>query len=531
MPESPTTPMRLDVRKASKTFGHTVVLSGVNLRVHPGEIHGLVGQNGSGKSTLIKLLSGFYSPDAGSEFEIDGDVLSLPIRPAELQRHGLSFVHQDLGLVGDASVVENVKIGRYTVGPITRRIKWKDDAEEVARVLATLGAGDIDPYSTVDTLSHGARASVAIARAILGLPQGGGCIVFDESTQSLPREILHEFYAQVRRLAAAGTSVLIVSHRLDEILALCNRVTVLEDGHVTVEGLKTAGLTEAELTRLILGKSQKHTVVRTSGSAMTGDSPASGGNHVGDVILGATALSGRRLHDVSFDIRAGEIVGVIGNSESGYDELPYLLSGSVARASGDLAVRDTSLPLSTLTPSRATSAGICFVPGRRAEEGLALSMMAFENVSLPRVGRGLRKLFLNSRWQEDEFHSAAHDLGVTPALPSLPAAAFSGGNQQKILLSKWLLNRPQVLVLHEPTQAVDVGARADILATLRQEAHAGMGILVCSLETDDLAAICDRVLIFRDGHIQRELSGDLITAHSIIDATYGEIETELQRTT
>ena len=524
MPESSTTPLRLHICDASKTFGQTQVLFHVDLQVRPGEIHGLVGQNGSGKSTLIKLLSGFYSADTGSTFVIDGNELSLPIRPSELQRNGLAFVHQDLGLVSDASVVENVKIGRYAVGPVSRRIKWQRDADEVAAVLATLGAGDINPYAPVSSLNHGAKASVAIARAILGLPQGSGCIVFDESTQSLPREILHEFYAQVRRLAASGTSVVIVSHRLDEILALCDRVTVLEDGHVTVEGLETAGLTEAELTRLILGNSQKQkptTAPQSATSASTFDE---------EVTLVATDISGERLRNVSFEIRAGEIVGVIGNSESGYEELPYLLTGASRKASGSVAINGSTSQLATMNPSRATALGICFVPGKRSDEGLALSLLAFENVSLPRVGLGLRKFFLNERWQEEEFRTAATSLGVTPVAPHLPAGAFSGGNQQKILLSKWLLNKPSVLVLHEPTQAVDVGARADILGALRDEARAGMGVLVCSLETDDLAAICDRVLIFRDGQIQRELIGESISAHAIIDATYGEIDAELQRT-
>lgn len=523
MPQSPTPPPRLKISNASKTFGHTAVLTGVGLEVRPGEIHGLVGQNGSGKSTLIKLLSGFHTADPGSEFEIDGTPLSIPIRPSELQRHGLSFVHQDLGLVSDASVVENVKIGRYSVGAITRRIKWQRDAEEVARVLATLGAGNVDPYAAVATLSHGARASVAIARAILGLPEGSGCIVFDESTQSLPREILHEFYAQVRKLAESGTSVLIVSHRLDEILALCQRVTVLEDGHVTVEGLETSGLTETELTRLILGKSHKERVSIASDKTVkriaTSDKPA----------LKASELSGGRLLDVSFEVGAGEIVGAIGNSESGYDELPYVLSGSGSKVSGTLSIAGTPTAVASLTPSRAIALGVCFVPGRRAEEGLALSLLAFENVSLPRIGAGLRKFFLGRRWQEVEFHNAAANLGITPAAPSLPTNAFSGGNQQKLLLSKWLLNRPKMLVLHEPTQAVDVGARTDILAALREEAQAGMGVLVCSLETDDLASICDRVLVFRDGRIHRELTGASLTAHAIIDAAYGVIDSELQR--
>jgi ribose transport system ATP-binding protein len=515
--ESTTPVPRLRIRDASKTFGRTTVLSSVDLDVQPGEIHGLVGQNGSGKSTLIKLLSGFYSADSGSAFELDGQQLDLPIRPSELQHHGLAFVHQDLGLVGDATVVENVKIGRYSVNPITRKIDWRRDSVDVSRVLDTLGSGSISPSSLVSELSHGERASVAIARAILGTSDGAGCIVFDESTQSLPREILHEFYTQVRRLADSGTAVLIVSHRLDEVLALCDRVTVLEDGKVTVSGLSTEGLTEAELTRLILGKSKK------SGGAELVKQHA---NLTKDaaVMFSGEHISGRRVHDANFALRVGEVVGVIGDTESGYDELPYLVTGTAHGAKGTVTIDGASVDLNTLRPSQASALGIVFVPGKRGDEGLALELLGFENVSLPRVGGSKHRFFLGKRWQQEEFSSAAASLGVTPAVADLTAGSFSGGNQQKILLSKWLLNRPKVIVLHEPTQAVDVGARADILAALRAEAAGGTTVLVSSLETDDLAAVCDRILIMHGGRVRQELVGDEISAHRIIDATYGQLD-------
>jgi ribose transport system ATP-binding protein len=513
--------MRLSIRNASKTFGSARVLNAVDLDVRGGEIHGLIGQNGSGKSTLIKLLSGFHTADQGSSFLVDGEELSLPIRPSELQRRGVAFVHQDLGLVANASVVENVKVGRYTVGTVSRRIRWETDAAEVSAVLDELGSGDIDPFALVSTLTHGQRASVAIARAILGTSAGAGCVVFDESTQSLPREILHDFYGQVRRLAAAGTAILIVSHRLDEVLALCDRVTVLEDGCVTVEGRSTVGLTEPELTRLILGGSARARAHAGS------DAPRSAAT-LGEVVLEAS-VSGGAIRDAGFAVRAGEVVGVIGNSESGFDQLPYLLCGADDRAVGTVTVDGRTAPLQTLTPGRAARLGIGFVPGKRADEGLALALAAFENVSLPRVSRRGHRLFLGRRWQEAEFRESVADLGVTPADPALLAGEFSGGNQQKMLLSKWLLNGPRVLVLHEPTQAVDVGARADILAAIRARAAAGLAVIVVSLETDDLAAVCDRVLILRTGSLHRELGGDGLTAHAIIDAAYGDLDVELTR--
>jgi len=494
------------------------VLDRVALEIAPGEIHGLVGQNGSGKSTLIKLLSGFYPADPGMEFLVDGTALAAPVAARDLQRLGVAFVHQNLGLDLDANVIENVRIGRFDAHPVTRRIRWRAEAEAVSRTLTSLGAGDINPYAIAASLSHAQRASVAIARAIQGIDTGHGCIVFDESTQSLPRDILHEFYAQVRALAATGTAVLIVSHRLDEVLALCDRVTVLEDGVATVANHPTAGLTEAELTRLILGNSP---------SARTGRIDKSIAGAPGAELLTVDGLTSRALHGASFAVRAGEVVGVIGTSDSGFDELPYAIAGARPAQAGRVTIDGRSFDAAKLRPGAAIASGICLVPGDRGGAGLATDLAALENLTLPRVGAKGGPFALRKRWQLDEFDSAVASLGVTPAFPHLSTGSFSGGNQQKLLLAKWLLNGPRVLVLHEPTQAVDVGAREDILRALRERAATGVGVLIASIETDDLAAVCDRILIIKDGVVARELTGAEVEPHTIIDAVHTGVTTEI----
>ena len=503
---------RLEIRHLSKTFGQVPVLRDVNIAIKPGEIHGLIGQNGSGKSTVIRILSGFYQPDDGCQILIDGRQLDMPVKPRNLQSMGLAFVHQNLGLENSASVIENVRIGRFSRNQITRQIDWDKEAEGVHEALKRLGQGHINPYSMVGSLNHVERASVAIARALQGIQSGHGCIVFDESTQSLPRDVLKDFYAQVRRIAAEGTSIIIVSHRLEEVLEICDSVTVLEDGKVTVASAPTAGMTEAELTRLILGQSSYRGISVFEKSKRD--------NAATEPLLLATGLSGGHLNGVDVELYPGEVVGIIGDPDSGSDELPYLISGTTSHAQGSIKIGNRTINLSNATPAKINKLGIAFVPSKRTSEGLAVGMPATENISLPRLRKKGRPWFLGRNWQDQEFRQSVESLGVTPAFGDLQIQSFSGGNQQKLLLAKWMFNEPTVLVLHEPTQAVDVGARDDILRALRKMADEGSAVLISSIETDDLSRICDRVLIMKDGLISNSLEAPEISSHQIIDAVY-----------
>lgn len=503
---------RLLIDHVSKTFGRTTVLRDVRLEIAAGEIHGLVGQNGSGKSTVIKVLSGVHPPDAGASVQVDGRALALPLTPREMTANGLSFVHQNLGLDDRATVIENVRIGRYAVGRVSRRIRWDREADTVAATLARLGAPHLNPYATVGSLDHAGRATVAIARAVQDVEPGAGCIVFDESTQSLPRDVLEDFYSQVRGIAASGTSVLIVSHRLDEVLALCDRVTVLEDGAVTLAAHSTASLTEAELGRLIMGDAR--TTERDAPERRPVAAAAA-------PVLRVEGLAGGAVRRVDLAVRQGEVVGLIGNADSGYDVVPYLIGGVVAATGGTVTTGSSSSPAARLTPAEASRRGIALVPAARAEQGIAVRMLALDNLVLPRLARHGRG-FVRRHWQLEEFRTAVDRLGLTPPDPYLHAGSLSGGNQQKLLLAKWLLGRPSVLLVHEPVQAVDVGARADILAELQRQAAQGVGVLIVSLETEDLASICDRVLIVRDGTVADEVTGERLTPHGLLDLVYPE---------
>ena len=510
---------RLLVGELSKTFGPATVLRDVAFSVAPGEIHGLIGQNGSGKSTLIKVFSGVHRADSGARIAVDGETLSNPVLPADLRRHGLAFVHQDLGLVQDRTVLENMRLGHYTIRRLSRRIDWNAEREAAQLTLERLHA-DIDTARLVRGLPPGDQAIVAVGRALQSIVPGSGCVVFDESTRALPRELLPDFYATVRRLADAGTSVIVVSHRLEEVLALCDRVSVLQDGRMVASGRDTAGLNEATLAALLLGRELEMLEerrpsagapsaprVRSAGLA----SPTTGA-------LVAEELDGGGLAGISLRIAPGEILGVTGATGSGAATLPAALAGVNPEVRGRVTIGERSFALPVREPARLIEAGLAFVPEDRAREGIALELTAQENLTLPRV-RQRGRMLLRDNWQSAEFRDAAGLLGIVPARPHLPCASFSGGNQQKILLGKWLLNRPRVVVLHEPTQAVDIGARMDILRALRATADDGVAVVISSVEPQDLAAVCDRVLVLRDGAIAAEITGE-ITPQTITEAVY-----------
>jgi len=500
---------RLEMVGVGKTFGRNSVLRDVSLQLRPGEIHALLGQNGSGKSTLIKILSGLYIPDAGAVIRVDGHEVEQPITPAAIMSKGLTFVHQSLGLIPGHSVMENVRLGALRRRRFGALIDWSYERRMAVDTLAHLRA-DIDPDRFVDLLHMGERATVAIARALQTIVPGQGCIVLDESTQSLSREVLPEFYETIRRLARAGTSVLIVSHRLDEVLELADRVTVLRDGQVVASGVEVAGLSEASLARRILGR-------ELIGFTKPDTGPPEPGVPHG--VVRFRGLRGKVLDGIDLEVARGEVVGVTGATEAGHEELPYVISGVAGgRVGGSIEIDGVEHRLDDRTVADHLRAGVALVPSDRVGAGLAVGEEALTNLSLPRLRWPGRSRWLRSGWQKAEFDQACAMLDITPPEPSLVVSAFSGGNQQKILLAKWLLNEPTLLVLHEPTQAVDVGARADILRAISAAAARGAAVVISSIEAQDLTLICDRIIVLSEGRVARGLSSPF-TAHEVLGVT------------
>jgi len=475
---------RLEVRSLSKTFGTVQVLTDVELTVGGGEVHGLAGQNGSGKSTLIKILTGLYTPDPGAEYRVDGAPMRLPVRWPEVHAAGVSVVHQDLGLLDQLTVAENICVGGFPTTGLIRHIDRKQRDRLAARTLERLGV-EIEPSALVGSLSAAERAEVAIARAMRDHAAGTGLIILDESTRALSGDDLVRMHAMLRRVTTDGSAAIMVSHNLTELMAVTDRMTILRDGLLAGDGLPTQDLSEADIARRMLGGQLEETRAGATGLRRPA-APA----------ITVSALSGRRARDVEFDLAAGEVLGITGLPGNGYEEIPYLLTGAQKAISGAVRTTTHRVELSRAGVAGCLRAGLVLVPERRERDGLAFELSMRDNISLPRLRHRGRPWFVSRGWQLSEAESAIDTLGIKPRTPLTLIKELSGGNQQKVLLAKWLTMGPKVLVLHEPTQAVDVGARRDILHALRRAADSGVAVVLVSSEAEDLVAVCDRVLIY-----------------------------------
>lgn len=500
---------RLEIVNLSKTFGSTRALNEVEFTVRAGELHGLAGQNGSGKSTLIKILTGIHGPDSGASYRVDGVQMHLPVRARDLKAAGVSVVHQDLGLLDELSIAENVCVGGF---PATRfgRIKRVERDRLTRQTLARFGV-DLDPRRTVGTLSAAERAEVAIARAMRHHAEGSGLVILDESTRALSGDDITRVHALLRRIVATGSAVVLISHNLPEILEISDRVTVLRDGRVVASGLVSAELSEHELARQMLGSTLTALASRPH-SAVPGPKPG------GVPAVAVHDLTGRRVRNVSFTAERGEVVGITGLPGNGYEDIPYLIAGVTAAVDGELRVGDTTLRLTRASVRSCIKAGVVLVPERRDRDGLAFDLPVRDNISLPALRVRGRPWFVARAWQRQVADAAATRLSIQPADPRLMVKQLSGGNQQKVLLAKWLNMAPTVLVMHEPTQAVDVGARRDILRAVRDSATSGAVVILVSSEPEDLAASCDRVLLYRPGIGLQE--SKILSARGLIDEIY-----------
>lgn len=503
-----TTP-RLSVENCSITFGSNRVLRDVAIDVRPGELHGLIGQNGSGKSTLAKILTGLYTPDPGARVAVDGVPLRLPIRPLQSREAGVAVVHQSLGLLPHMSVLENMRIGRLAGRGLGRRIDWTAERAAAEEVFTRLGRG-VPFDARVGDLREEERATVAIARALQDATPGHGLIIFDESTRALGRRSLEHFFGMVDDIVRTGTAVLLITHRLEEIVDAADRVTVLRDGRAVEQGREVAGLTEADLTGLMLGRGLTRLGAKLQHTDAEGVRER----------VGIRGLTGLGVTDIDLDVAVGEVVGVTGLAGSGYDDIPYLISGVTPAAAGTVDLVSGPVVVPGLTPAAAVAAGIALVPEGRDHAGLASQMSMTENLAFPQTARARAPLAPFSRAGEEALVSDwIERLDIRPPDPKALISTLSGGNAQKVLMAKWLAMSPQLFLLHEPTQAVDVGARHTIVAAIRAEAARGRAVLVAGSDENELALLCDRVLVIDEGRVREELTGDF-TPDDIVGALY-----------
>ncbi|HEX5401529.1 MAG TPA: sugar ABC transporter ATP-binding protein [Pseudonocardiaceae bacterium] len=496
----------LEVVELAKSFGGAQALAGVTFDVAPGEVHGLLGANGSGKSTLIKILAGYHTPDGGS-VAVRGEDVALPLAPGLPRALGLNFVHQDLGLVPSLSVLENFLVDRIATSRRRWSMSWRRERTMMREILARYDL-DLDPRMPVGDLRPVDRALLAVVRALDGpgteLRAAHRLVVLDEPTVFLPREEVTRLFQLVRRVADSGSSVLFVSHDLDEVREITDRVTVLRSGRVALTGT-TSRLSEDELVEAIVGAR-----VNTAVSYRRPDPAAA------DHVLRVTGLAAGLVADIDFTARPGEIIGLTGLLGSGYEDVVRAVAGAIDATAGRLRLGEETIELSSWTPRRATAHGVVLVPADRLREGAIADLPVTDNVTMPDLAEYMHGGLLRRGLMTDRARELADTYDVRPRDPRLLFGELSGGNQQKVVLAKWLQHPPQVLLLHEPTQGVDIGARQQIFATVRAAA-AGRVVLCASSDHDQLAALCDRVLILRRGRIAAQISGDELTKSRITE--------------
>lgn len=503
------TPTSLDLQVADvvKAFGPTRALRGVSLDVRGGEIHGLIGHNGSGKSTLVKILAGVETPDEGA-VSLGGTALGPALSARERHALGLAFVHQDLGVLPQLPVLDNFRVGRYGRRWRGGPVHWRRERRATEEALAEFGLS-CDARAPLSELREAERALLAIARAVDQIRAApSGVLVLDEPTVFLDRHSAARLFGAMRVARSLGRGVLFISHKLEEVCASCDRVTVLREGEV-VATLETGETSPDALIELMLGR--RPAPVRPARSqAVLRAAPA----------LEVRDLAGGGVARASFVVHQGEILGLTGLIGAGFEDVPYLLYGSAPATAGTLRLAGEERELVRHRPRRALRDGIVLVPSDRASGGMAGSLSVRENLTLPR----LRDFFRGLRLRGDRERAAADELiaghGIAPAAREARISSLSGGNQQKVVLAKWFQGAPRVALLHEPTQGVDLGARATIFALLSAAAKAGCAVVVASSDEDALAEICDRVIVFHDGVPTTELAGEALRPDVIAGVAY-----------
>ena len=490
-----------------KHFGGTYALRDVSMDVGRGEIMALLGENGAGKSTLIKILGGIHKADAG-EVLIDGEPYEHT--PGGFgKRQKVAFIHQDLGLIEWMTVAENIALA---LGFKQRSglIQWKEVERFAADALALVDC-DFDPTTRVENLSRTEKSLVAIARA---LAVDSEFLVLDEPTASLPADEVERLFSAIRPLRERGVGMIYVSHRLDEIFQIADRVAVLRDGQMI--GINPIDQTSPEdLVMQIVG--------RTTRSTQKTSAP------VGKPILTLKGFNAGMIGPLDFTLRQGEIVGLVGLRGAGHEAISRALFG-VQSYSGHVTLNDKELGVQS--PQDAMDSGIGLVAKDRTEESIAMSMTIRENTFLNPSGVGRKLLsFLTPSKEASQAAKIGHELGLSPNDPSLAIEALSGGNQQKVVIGRWLATHRRLLICEDPTAGVDVGAKAEIYALLNKALNQGVGILVVSTDFEEIAMICHRAVVFSQGAVVDELTGDQLTTEQIIQCAAASNVQRLQENT
>ena len=488
----------LELEGVRKCYSGVEVLHGIDLSAGAGEVVAIAGANGAGKSTLIRILSGAVGRDAG-EIRIAGEPVALA-NPRAAQELGVRTVHQELSLVPQLSVTENVLLGRLpTAGGL---VDWNAAHEAARRLLERCGFGDVDVREQAGRLSVARCQMVEVAKAMAAEPR---ILILDEPSAVLAGEDLERLFALIRSLREAGGLVLYVSHRLDELMEIADRIVVIKDGAV-VASLTPAETSEEEIVRLMAGRRVEQIYPDRR--------PAPERE-----LLAVESLSRERaFEDVSLSVRAGEVVGLFGLVGSGRTELAECLFGAAAATSGTIRLEGNVLRLRS--PGDAIAAGVALVTEDRKRTGLVLDLSVRDNASLTTMRRATRRGLIDRRRQAKQVADFVERLDIRPRGLERPVRQLSGGNQQKVVLAKWLMTGPKLLILDEPTRGVDVATRVDLYRMIDELTRAGLGVLLISSDLSEVLGATDRVLVMHDGRIAAELRSaetdeEQLLAHSM----------------
>jgi len=492
----------------SKSFGATQALKKADLRCRAGEVHALLGANGAGKSTLVRLLSGVIRPDTGTIL-LRGQNVRFS-SPKQAAVAGLATVFQELSLFPHLTVAQNILIGQEP----TSRIGWIKEDKVLTRaeeILSLLGESAIDPSAMVESLSLGQRQVVEIAKALSHQPD---ILLLDEATSALGPEESARLFALVRSLRDSGKGIIFISHRMEEIEAIADRITILKDGE-TVGHLTRDQFDRSHIFRLMLGTELSRSI-DTNKAEQKPSQPSAR-----PIIQVENLELKRRLHDVSFEVWPGEILGLAGLEGQGQVALLHLLFGMYRRGySGQVTINgQTGLPR---TPWEATKLGLGLIPEDRKTQGAILPLSVETNFSLASLSGLTNWLGLIRRNREQSLvRQLTSSLAVKTTNPGEPIAKLSGGNQQKVVIGKWLARNPSIFLFCDPTRGVDIAAKASIYDIVRRLAADRKGIIYYSTEHEELVSLCDRVLVFRDGRISGSLSGGELNHHNLLALSFG----------
>jgi ribose transport system ATP-binding protein len=491
----------LSMHGIDKRFAGIPALRSAELVVEKGEVHALIGQNGAGKSTMIKILTGYYRKDAG-EILFDGKPVEFS-SPQEAQRSGISTIYQEINLVPYRSVTENICLGREK-----RRfglLDWSAMHEEARTLLARFKI-DIDVRRPLMAYPTAVQQMVAIARAI-GFE--AKLVIMDEPTSSLDEREVEVLFGVIRQLKETGVSVIFVSHKLDELYAVCDRVTIMRDGR-TVQVAPMTELSRLDLVTSMLGRELSQVLHEG------GDTADAAGEAHEPVLKVRNLAVGRKVSDVSFDVRRGEIVGLAGLLGAGRTESVRAVFGADKPDSGTIGFAGHQNAIAA--PSDAIQAGMGFCSEDRKLEGIIPDMSVRENLTLALMPQLARRGIVDEARSREIVDRFIKRLGIRCTGPEQRIRELSGGNQQKVLLARWLCMNPKLLILDEPTRGIDVGAKAEILSLIRELAGQGLGVLMISSELEEVVEAASRIFVLRDGRTAAELRGDAVNEQSVMAA-------------